>query len=126
MACFFVVFQNFKKIVGGNSWLILHPQKPPTTGMKGFYALEEYAPSGCFVTDQERLLYSPAPTCFNEERFLIIPHSRYSSGLSSEGIYDFYGYQYGAIVLVYEQLFNDYTTAKNSSDTHYSWYEAEF
>ena len=89
-------------------------------------------PSGCFVTDDERSLYSPSPSCFNEERMGYTPYNM-TNGYTSEQIINFYGYQYGFEVNVSSDLFYKWQDAEarvtanfNNSNTHYAWYVSEF
>jgi hypothetical protein len=89
-------------------------------------------PSGCFVTDDERSLYSTPPACFNEERAAYLPYNM-SNGYTAEQIISFYGYQYGFEVNMSTDFFYKWqdaegrvTANRNNSDTHYAWYVAEF
>jgi hypothetical protein len=68
-------------------------------------------PSGCFVTDVERGYFSPMPTCFNEGRLSIVPFSK-DDGYSAEDIHLMYGYQYGSLINI-------------SNDMFYQWRDAE-
>jgi hypothetical protein len=67
-------------------------------------------PSGCFVTDAQRELYSGSyncdncdpPECFNEARQAIIPYSP-SQFSSEQEFFNFYGFTYG------DQILSGYT-----------------
>ena len=93
---------------------------------------QSYVPSGCFVTDVERLSYFVPPTCFNEARFAIVPYSQ-DSGYTSEQILTIYGFQFGSQVNSGYDTFYNWQSAEqranenqSASNTHYGWYLAEF
>lgn len=48
---------------------------------------QERVPSGCCVADKERPIYSLLAIFLSKEQSLIVWHTRYSSGLSSEGVF---------------------------------------
>lgn len=89
-------------------------------------------PSGCFVTDEERLLYNSPPECFNQGRASYLPFTT-SGGYSEEQILSFYGFQYGFEINFSTDTFNKWQGAEarvvanaNSANTHYGWYVSEF
>jgi hypothetical protein len=65
---------------------------------------QERVPSGCFVTDEERVKYLTPPPCFNEERQTIINWNP-GNGYTTEQLRQFYGFQYGSMVVFAYDLF---------------------
>ena len=67
---------------------------------------QDRVPSGCFVTDEERVRYSgsyscsncAAPACFNEARQVIIPWNP-GNGYTQEELRQLYGFQYGSEIV---------------------------
>ena len=91
----------------------------------GVSGAQTFIPAGCFVTDEVRSLYITPPTCYNEDRFSVVPYSP-DNGFTTEQLYTFYGFQMGFLVYNSWDTYYKWQAAETNSTTHYSWYLSEF